>query len=162
MVGIEMQEFLSLPDEDLDAFLAAINDGATSPKEILEVDDRALNAFEELALGYYQNGAYQEAALVFGLALGLDPRRTACLRGLGACAQATRAYPIAMRCYELSLAEDANDLISMACLGECQCLAGNIAKGAQTLTAMCVAAGDSPALFGYVRRARAILETVAR
>jgi tetratricopeptide (TPR) repeat protein len=151
-------ELLNLPEEDLEDIIKRVAEGAKNPKEALDFDDASMNAIEEVALGLYRSEMYDKASLVYGFALRLDPDRATCWRGLGACAQVSKAYEAAVLCYQAALERDPKDLISKACMGECFCLGGREVEGKGLLRSFVESAKNDPALKDFVVRARAILD----
>jgi tetratricopeptide (TPR) repeat protein len=155
--GPILDVFANMPDEDLDEILASVRKGANKPAEFFGFDDGAMNAVESAALGFYRARMWEKAALVFGFALRLDPDRTSCWRGLGACAHAAKEYPVAEACYAAALERNANDMISKVLLGECLCLQGKTEQGLALLEAVIRAGSSDPATKPYLTRARAII-----
>lgn len=157
-LDIDLSVFATMPDEDLDDILLAIQEGADTPAELLGFDETAINAIENIALGFYRSRLYARAALIFGFALRLDSNRISCWRGLGACAQANKIYRVAELCYTAALERDPKDLISRACLGECFCLDNRSEEGKALLRSFVTAAADDVTYKDFVARARAVLE----
>jgi tetratricopeptide (TPR) repeat protein len=153
---VDLSVFADMPEEDLEEILTRVHEGAETPAELLGFDETAINAIENIALGFYRSRLWARAALIFGFALRLDPNRVSCWRGLGACAQVQKEYVVAKRCYESALERQPNDLISRVLLGECLCLGGQIDDGLKLLKGAIQIGSDDPAVAPYVTRARAI------
>jgi tetratricopeptide (TPR) repeat protein len=151
-------ELSALAQEDLEEIVARVQAGAKNAKEALDFDEGSMAAIEEVALNLYRSEMYDKAALVYGFALRLDPDRASCWRGLGAVAQVSKGYQLAILCYSAALDRDPDDLISLACLGECFCLDGRPDPGRALLRRMVARAEARPELSDYVARARAVLE----
>jgi tetratricopeptide (TPR) repeat protein len=154
---LDLSIFANMPDEDLNDILAAIKQGAERPAELFGFDEPALNAIENIALGFYRARLWDRASLVFGFALRLDPERGSCWRGLGACAHANNELQVAKVCYENALERDPSDLISKVFLGECLCLGGEVPSGLKLLGEAVETGSGDPAVKPYITRARAIV-----
>ena len=154
---VDLSLFTDMPDEDLEDIMATIKNGADRPAEFFGFDDGALNAIENIALGFYRARLWDRASLIYGFALRLDPSRSSCWRGLGACAQANKEYPIAKTCYEKALEQHPADVITKVFLGECLCLGGDIERGLKVLNEAIEQNSDEPKAKAYVTRARAIV-----
>ncbi|MFC1611455.1 hypothetical protein ACFL6C_10880 [Myxococcota bacterium] len=154
---LDLSLFANMPEEDLDDILASIAAGAERPADFLGFDEGALNAIENIALGFYRSRLWDRASLVFGFALRMDSGRVSCWRGLGACALANKEYPIAKVCFESALERVPNDLIAKVFLGECLCLAGDIENGLVMLKEAIEQGSNNMAIKPYITRARAIM-----
>ncbi len=157
----ELNENLSflddIPDADLEAIWEAVQDGANTYGEVVGIDDASLNTIEDIAISYYRSRRYEEAAVIYGFILQVNPNRPTAWRGLGACAHAQKGYDIALRCYQAAFHWNPADVISKVYAGECLCMLGDKAAGLKLLQAVIEQGSEDMAELPYITRARAIV-----
>src|SRR5436309_1230354 len=63
----------SIPDQDLEDIVASIKRGAKHPGDALGFGPEALNAVEQMAVGFYRANMFDRAAVLYGFLLRMNP-----------------------------------------------------------------------------------------
>ncbi len=155
--GPDLGILAQIPDQDLEEIMASIKAGARNPAEALGFGPEALNAVEQMALGYYRSKLYDRAAVLYGFLLRMNPERGSAWRGLGACCQSLKNYPLAVHCYQLAVQCDPHDVVARVFWGECLCQVGEKENGVALLKDVVAQGTQDPAYAPYLTRARAVI-----
>lgn len=159
--AVELNENLSflddIPDTDLESIWEAVQNGAQNYGESVGMDAASVNTIEDIALGYYRSRRYEQAAVIYGFVLQLNPDRPTAWRGLGACAHAQKGYQIALQCYQAAYHWKPDDIISKVYAGECLCMLGNKEAGLELLRTVIEQGSEDMKQLPYITRARAIV-----
>ena len=147
-----------LADTDISELLDAVQTGVRTPGEFLGISPAVANTLESMALAFYRHRHYRFACSFYGFLLELDVNRGSAWRGLGACNQAMRIYPVAYYCYQNALEAQPTDLVSKVLLGETVCLMSYTEKGVQILQQALAMGTPVAAHLPYLKRAEAILQ----
>jgi len=155
--GPSLALLADIPDQDLEDIFAAIRRGAETPADAMGFGPEALNAIEQMALGYYKARVWHKAAVIFGFLLRMSPKRASAWRGLGACAQSLKDYERAARCYEYAVEHDPNDVVAKVFWGEALCQVGDKERGLALLEKVIADGTSEPTYMPYLTRARAVV-----
>jgi len=150
-------EIDKIPKKTLEEIIEAIQDGAKNPAEAFGFSEGALLGIENIGLAYYKAKKYEYAAVIFGFALQMDPKRAASWRGIGACAHALKDYVKGGYCYRMAIDLDPTDVPSKVFLGECLCQAGATEEGVALLKEVIRVGTPRMDYRPYIARARAIV-----
>lgn len=155
--SLDLSFLARLPDQDVEQLIASVKEGATKPGDFFGFDEPALNSVEQVALAFYRGSKFHESSLIFAFMLRMNPERVSAWRGLGACAQALKRVEAAVGCYQMALARDPDDIVSLVFLGEAMCQVGEREAGLTALKAAVERGAKKPDLKAYVLRARAVI-----
>ena len=153
----ELHDYCGLDDQQINDILEAVHGGVKTVGEFFGVTPEVANTFESMALGFYRRQFYVEATCIYQFLIELFPRRSTAWRGLGACNQAIRCYPMAIMCYQNALQSDPLDIVALIFLGECFCYLGHLERGLHTLEQAVQYGPRKPWHKTYIKRAEAII-----
>jgi tetratricopeptide (TPR) repeat protein len=153
----ELRSRWDLSDAQIKEFLAAVQRGSRTVGDYLELDEGHARALECMALAYYRERHFELATHTYNQLVQLFPQRSSAWRGLGACAQVTKQYPLAVICFAQALQHDASDVAAQVLLGECYCLGNKPELGMEALRRALTLPTPEAWQKDYVKRAKFIL-----
>ena len=151
----------SLTHDQINDVIDAIKSGVGNAAEYFGVTPAIANAIESMALEFYRQKHVLYANSLYAFLVEVDRNRSTAWRGMGACHQVGRLYPLAVLCYQQAIFLDPNDVISTVFLGECLFIDGWRDEGIRTLQRAVAMGSSIPAHALYVKRAQNILTTQA-
>jgi tetratricopeptide (TPR) repeat protein len=153
----ELRSRWDLTDAQIKDFLDAVQRGSRTVGDYLQLDEGHARALECMALAYYRERHFELATHTYNQLVQLFPERSSAWRGLGACAQVTKQYALAVICFAQALQHDASDVAAQVLLGECYCLGNKPELGMQALRRALTLPTPEAWQKDYVKRAKFIL-----
>ncbi len=150
-----------LTPEQVTDVVDAIKSGVDGAAEYFGVTPAVANTIEAMALEFYRQKHILYALCLYSFLVEVEHTRATAWRGMGACHQVGRVYPMAVLCYQQAIHLDPNDVISTVFLGECLFIDGWREEGIRALERAVALGSSSPAHTLYVKRAQTIIDTQA-
>ena len=156
-----VQKVCHLTADQVSDILEAVKLGITTTSEYLGVTPAVANTIESLALEFYRQKHTMHANTLYAFLIEMDPNRATAWRGVGACQQSSKFYPMAVLAYQRALTINPDDVISTILLGECLYLDGWRDEAVRALERGVAMGANIPAHAVYIKRAQAILRIQA-
>ena len=149
----------NLTHDQVNDVVDAIKSGVKDAAEYFGVTPAVANTVEAMALEFYRQKHPLFANSLYAFLVEVEPTRSSAWRGMGACHQVGRFYPLAVLCYQKAISLDPSDVVSTVFLGECLFIDGWREEGIRTLERAVAMGSTSPVHTLYVKRAQTILTT---
>jgi len=142
----------------LEYWIHEFYDGLITLSASTSLSDDELETIYARGYNYFTYGKYEAARKIFGTLTASAPDTAHYWRALGAVNQQLAIYPEAIAAYDMALANDERDIISLIYRAESQILLGSLNDGLEDLK-QAVELGLSSAEFKpWLRRAELLLE----